>query len=123
MYKRQTTPYKTTMKKNKSFVGETIEGKIRRIMNNKEPIKDSAPQVYTDRKDGVVPSLDIRTDKWEHAIDHTSNIEKSNTAKREKHIGEQTYDTMTKEQQDTFNKTHPDNKHAIIAKNKGESGA
>lgn len=123
MYKRNTTKFKTSMTINQSSIGETIEQKIRRILNNKEPIKDSAPQVYTDREDGVVASLNIRTDKWEHAIEHTSNIEKSNTARREKHIGERTYDTMSKEQQEAFNTKYPDNKHALAAKNKGESGA
>ena len=42
-------PTKTSIKCNESREGERIEEKIERILNNKEPIKDTAPQVYTDR--------------------------------------------------------------------------
>lgn len=52
-------------------------------MNNKEPIKDGAPLIYTDRKDGVQPAYDPRTDKWEIAADATTKIAKSFTARRE----------------------------------------
>ena len=45
--------------------GENIEVKVRRITENGEPIKDSAPMVYTEKKDGVRPEFNIRTDKWE----------------------------------------------------------
>lgn len=52
MYK---TPKMTKggLKINASREGETIEEKVNRIVNNKEPIKDGAPLVYTERKDGV----------------------------------------------------------------------
>ena len=33
--------------------GETIETKCKRILVNKEPIKDGAPLIYTDRKEGI----------------------------------------------------------------------
>jgi len=36
---------------NNSIEGETLEQKIERITTNKEPIKDGAPLIYTDRKD------------------------------------------------------------------------
>ena len=54
---------RTNLVYNNSVEGETIEEKIRRITNNKEPITDGAPLVYTDRKDGVRPEYDIRTDR------------------------------------------------------------
>lgn len=47
------------------YEGETIETKVRRITENKEPIKDAAPLVYTKKADGVLPQFNIRTDKWE----------------------------------------------------------
>lgn len=63
--------------------GEPIEAKIRRIMKNGEPIKDKAPIVYTERKDGVMPEYDIRTDKWEIACDAKTRIADGYLRKRE----------------------------------------
>lgn len=63
--------------------GETIEEKMRRVVNNNEPITDGAPLVYTDRKDGVLPQYDIRTDRWDVAIDAMDKVTKTETAKRE----------------------------------------
>ena len=46
--------------------GETIEMKVRRITQNKEPITDVAQPIYMER--GVrMASCDIRTDRWEVA--------------------------------------------------------
>lgn len=112
MYNKQ-TPNKTTLSINKTYYGERIEQKINRIVNNKEPISDGAPLIYTDRKDGVLPQYDIRTDRWEIAMDAMDMVDKSHKAKREMRIGERTYDTMTPEQQKTFNEKFPKNKHAI----------
>ena len=50
------------------YEGETIEAKIRRIVDNKEPITDGAPIIYTEKKDGVLPQYDIRTDRWDMAV-------------------------------------------------------
>lgn len=74
---------KTEMKGVEYYIGETIEEKVERIMSNKEPIRDGAPLQYTERKDGVNPDHDIRTDRWEHAIDATDAMTKSRLAKRE----------------------------------------
>lgn len=63
--------------------GERLETKIERIMSNKEPIKDGAPIIYTERKDGVPAAYNIRTDRWEIAAEAMDKIEKSITAKRE----------------------------------------
>ena len=52
-------------KKIDAYEGETMENKVRRITENKEPIKDAAPLTYTQKKDGVLPQYNIRTDKWE----------------------------------------------------------
>lgn len=64
-----TRPTQTSIQINKSIEGESIEKKVRRILNNKEPIKDGAPIIYTERKDGVHPETDPRTDRFELAIE------------------------------------------------------
>ena len=68
--------------------GESIETKMERITTNKEPIKDGAPIIFTERKDGVKPEYDIRTDRFEIAIDAMTAVDKSNKAKREAGIKE-----------------------------------
>ena len=112
MYRQKLKTMKLhTLKHNETYVGESIEQKIERITTNKEPIKDSAPLTYTDRSQGVKPEFDIRTDRWEIAVEAMSLIDKSNKAKREQTIGEKTYDTMTEDQQKEFNTKFPNNKH------------
>ena len=68
---------------NDSVEGETIEMKIERITVNREPITDGAPLIYTERKDGVLAGYDIRTDRFEVAIDAMDKVSKTNQAKRE----------------------------------------
>lgn len=56
--------------------GEYIEKKVRRITENGEPIEDGAPIIYTERKEGVNPAYNIRTDRWDiaqSAMDQVGN--------------------------------------------------
>jgi hypothetical protein len=82
---------------NNSAEGETIENKIRRIVNNKEPISDGAPIVFTERKEGVKPEYDIRTDRWDIAIEAMDKVAKSYKAKREAKIVELENKNVSKE--------------------------
>ena len=50
-----------------TFEGESIEEKVQKLIENNEPITDGAPIIYTEKKDGVLPQYDIRTDKWDIA--------------------------------------------------------
>lgn len=63
--------------------GETIEQKIERIVNSGEPITDGAPLIYTERKDGIKPEYDIRTDRWEIATEAMDKVQADMAAKRE----------------------------------------
>lgn len=67
---------------NESIEGESIELKIERLIENNEPISDSAPIIYTERKDGVLPQYDVRTDRFELAIDAMDKVSSSHVAKR-----------------------------------------
>lgn len=82
MYQKNLTP-KTSILVNTSYEGETIEQKVNRIVNNKEPISDGAPLIYTDRKDGVSPAHNIKTDRFEIAVDAMDYVTKSELSKRE----------------------------------------
>ena len=87
--RRYNVPMKSNLYVNNSYEGETIETKIVRIVTQNEPIKDGAPLIFTERKQGVLPEYDIRTDRFEIAIDAMDKITKSNLAKRDKKPGEQ----------------------------------
>jgi hypothetical protein len=63
--------------------GEPIEHKVARVVKNGEPIKDGAPLVYTERKDGVNAAYNIRTDRWEIAADAMDKVHKTMIAKRD----------------------------------------
>lgn len=81
MYKAQ-KKIATSIERNIGTKGETIEMKVKRIVTNKEPIKDGAPIVYTERKDGVKPEYDIRTDRMEIAVDKMDFVARANENKR-----------------------------------------
>ena len=82
MYKKSKA-IKTTIAKNISYEGERIEEKVNRVTNNKEPITDGAPLIYTERSKGVEAQYDIRTDRFEVAIEAMDKVSKSVRAKRE----------------------------------------
>ena len=66
-----------------TFEGERIETKIERITINNEPIKDGAPLVYRERNEGISQGSNIRTDRFEIAIEAMDKVSKSKVAKRE----------------------------------------
>lgn len=62
--------------------GITIEERIERMLNNNEPVKDIADTIFTERKDGVLPEYNPRTDRWDIAIEATDKITTDNLARR-----------------------------------------
>lgn len=80
----------------KAFIeGESIETKVERIMVNKEPINDSTELIYTERKDGVLPAYDIRTDRMDIAIEAMGTVSKDYIAKRAARINPTVNDEVT----------------------------
>ena len=63
--------------------GEPIEVKVMRMVREKEPIKEGAPLIFIDRKEGVNAAYIIRTDRFEIAVDAMSRLLASKTAKRD----------------------------------------
>lgn len=68
------------------YEGESIEKKVRRVVENKEPISDGAPIIYTEKKDGVLPQFNIRTDKWDIALDAMDKVQASRIAKSKQYM-------------------------------------
>ena len=67
------------------YEGESIETKCARILQNKEPITDTAPIIYTAKEDGVLPAYNIRTDRFDIAMDAYDKITRS-LAKKEQAV-------------------------------------
>lgn len=83
---------RTMIELNDSIEGETIEQKVMRITENNEPITDGAPIIFTARKDGVLPAYDVRTDRFEVAIEGMDYVAKSNFARRKDYMNAQEND-------------------------------
>lgn len=71
---------------NESQEGETLEQQIERMLTNKEPLGEGQALIYTERKDGVRAETNIRTDRWEVAIDAMDKVSKSYQARREERM-------------------------------------
>lgn len=68
---------------NESVTGVSIERKVEKITESKEPITDGAPLIFSERKEGVIAAYDVRTDRFEIALDAMDKIDASRRAKRE----------------------------------------
>lgn len=60
--------------------GESIEQKMFRVTTSKEPIDNVAPLIYTERKDGVLPQYDHRTDRFEIARQAKDRVQATRAA-------------------------------------------
>lgn len=80
---------RTTLQVNNTYQAESLEKRLKRILTNKEPIKDGAQRIYTERKDGVQPQYNVRTDRFELAVEAMDKVGKSYLAKRAGTMAEQ----------------------------------
>lgn len=62
--------------------GESLEEFLRRQTETNEPIQATAKIQYTERKDGVLPEYDIRTDRFEYAMRAMDKVHATNAAQR-----------------------------------------
>lgn len=77
------TGNKGRLKSIEIYEGESIETKCARILQNKEPITDTAPIIYTAKEDGVLPAYNIRTDRFDVAMDAYDKITRSSAKKEQ----------------------------------------
>lgn len=83
MYKKNKID-RTSIKINASVEGEPLETKIERMVNNKESIEQGAQLIYMERNEGVIAGYNIRTDRWDAAIDAMDKATGAKIATREK---------------------------------------
>lgn len=81
------------LKTTEEFIGQSLEEKVFQAVNSNAPIESVAPMVYTERKDGVLPETNIRTDRFEIAQEAMTTIAEGIREKRAKRI----YDKIDKQ--------------------------
>lgn len=91
---------------NLTYQAEPREVKLRKIINGEaNNMEDGVfPTIYTEKKDGVQPEFDIRTDRFEVAIDAIDKINQSVANQIAKNKGE----TETVKDFGTEGKTDPE---------------
>ena len=105
---------------NQSYEAEQLKKEIARYMSNGDELDQSAPIIYTERKDGVINQYNIRRDKWDEAAEGMDKVAELNLLQREARRGEREYDNFSKEEKAAFNKKFPNNKHALAEKQGGD---
>lgn len=85
MYKVPRIRKTTIVVKNKE-IGQRLETKIKRLIENNEHLEE-APLIYTEKKEGVKAGHNVRTDKWEIAVEAMDKIHKYRNAQGENKRG------------------------------------
>lgn len=93
---------------NLTYQAEPREVKLRKIINGEsKDMEDGVfPTIYTEKKDGVMPEYDIRTDRFEVALDAIDKINKSTADKVAKSKGKT--ETETEKDSGPKEKTEPE---------------
>lgn len=75
---------------NLTYQAEPREVKLRKIISGESSNMEDGvfPTIYTEKKDGVLPEYDIRTDRFEVAIDAIDKINQSTANQIAKNKGE-----------------------------------
>lgn len=75
---------------NLTYEAEPREVKLRKIISGESSNMEDGifPTIYTEKKDGVLPEYDIRTDRFEVAIDAIDKINQSAANQIAKNKGE-----------------------------------
>lgn len=83
---KTTRPYKSRLKINNSYEGQSIEKQVALMLNNKENIGEESPIIYTPRSEGTMAAYNIRSDRFDIALDAIDKMNKSYTARRENKV-------------------------------------
>lgn len=76
-------PTRTQFDINESYVAENMEDTVTRILSNKEPITVLTEPIFTRRMDGVNPWFNIRTDRFDMAVEDMDKATRMELAKRD----------------------------------------
>lgn len=68
--------------RNESYEGKPIEKQLREMKEGLVVEFQNKPEIYTARKDGVVPEYDIKTDKFDMMLAATDKLARARIAKQ-----------------------------------------
>ncbi|QCS36874.1 hypothetical protein [Tortoise microvirus 18] len=71
------------IKVNNSYEAESIEQQLRRVMEGETVDLKTKEKIYTEKRLGVLPETDIRTDRFKIAQDAIDYVNRSGAAKSE----------------------------------------
>ena len=71
----------TSLENIKLAEGESIETRVRKMVESGEPITDTAPLIYTEKKDGIISDYGIRSDKFDVALEALDTLGKTSIQK------------------------------------------
>lgn len=74
--------HSTKVERNQSVQGEPMHIKIERMMTNGDKSDETVELIFTERNEGVLNGYNIRTDRFDIALDALSVAEKSTQARR-----------------------------------------
>lgn len=96
--KRAKIKTNSTLKSVETYQCDRLELKLRRMQESNEPIDDTVivQKIYTERKDGVLPAYDIRTDRFDVAIMAMDAANKMRDAQRWRGTDAPAEDTASK---------------------------
>lgn len=69
--------FSTRMEVNESIVAEPLEVALARMKEKNEMPENVRPLIYTDRRDGVKPGYNIRTDRFETMRETAGKLDKA----------------------------------------------
>lgn len=95
---------------NITYQAEPREVKLRKIINGEsKDMEDGVfPTIYTEKKDGVMPEYDIRTDRFEIALEAIDKINRSTADKAAKSKGKTETETEIERDSGPKEKTEPE---------------
>lgn len=76
----------TLIERNKTHEGKSIEQLLADKVEGEEVSIGGKTLLYTERKDGVLPLTDIRSDRMEIAMEALDSVERSRVAARDKPV-------------------------------------
>ena len=112
MYKVRQLPT-TGIKRNVSTVGETIEDEVYKMVYEKNIPSAQKSIIFQERKEGVQPAYNVRTDKFDIALDAIDTVTKygQKTARTK----DQKKDQESRENSDDKSGKSPDGQESIQA--------
>lgn len=83
------------VKRNETYEGKSIEVQLSEKMAGEEIELGGKALLYTERKDGVLPETNIRSDRWDLAMMALDSVERARISKRDS-MGSKKIDEGTK---------------------------